>query len=647
MRALSAFLLFVSLSVPAIAQPQLQDFAMPEDYWDAKISPDGGMLAMGCTFPDVGQREICLFDLRTGAPTGKVGTPLGRILHFYWINPDYLAYTINYTEEVYTSSGYETMAFYRTFALGVDRQTNARLMRDENEYTHTNNIVSVLNGDDEHAVMQISGFVRTESNRSVPIARLYRVNLRSGQSRRMSGTGEENGTSDYVLAPDGTIMARERYNTRTGRYAIERGIDRDNVLFEGEFFGSTPRIYGLIDSGNGLAVDFPSGEHRGLRRLDLETGTLEAFTYDGREVGRLGAEIDHRTGELVGFHYNGDLPGQILVDDDLASTQRALGRALGSEVELLSWTDDRSVFTFMTRAVGVPNEFYLFDSAQGAVEPIGSEAPAIAAALPSSVIPMSYSASDGMEIPAYLTVPVGWSENDAPRPLLLLPHGGPEARDDATYDWWASYYASLGYIVLKPNYRGSAGYGDAFRNAGYGEFGDRMIEDMLDGARHLVEQGHARDDGYCVIGASYGGYAALMAAIHAPGEVRCVVGVSAVTDPFEILGTARNRGGRDAVSLRYWENYIGTVFDSAEAQASITPVDRAGEITAPVLLLHGEEDTTVSVEQSEVFANVMRGRRNFRYVELEGEDHYLGTLTARQAVLAESTRFLEEHFPVD
>jgi dipeptidyl aminopeptidase/acylaminoacyl peptidase len=655
MRFLGGLLAALTLSV-AHAQPSLDDFATPPTIWWAEISPDGSMLAMGCTIADIGKQEICFFDMAGGGVTGKIASPEGiRILSFYWINNRYLAYIVTYTDEIRTRHGPMTVPLYRTYAFDIETRGNVQLMRDEDHHPSLTNVVSLMNGDDSLVMMQMGYLWRSErantnlrgpENRDLETT-LFEVDLDSGRSEPVRSVRSGQGVHDNIVDADGAIVARVFHDPETGDYRIVRGTDTNAVLFSGNYGLRIPQVHGVISGGRELAVSFPAGPNDGLRRLDLASGELAPFTLDGEEVHRLGVLIDRRRGELAGFRHGGDIPGHRYTDPELAAVQRALEDALYGHVRLLSWTDDRSLFTFAIDNRGEPTGFFLFDVPSGGLQSIGNEAPAIAETELSAVESVHYEASDGLGINAYMVLPPGQGRGDGPFPLVLMPHGGPEARDHATYDWWAQFYASLGYVVLKPNFRGSSGYGDDFRDAGFGEFGGRMIEDMLDGARYLQAEGIVREGGFCTVGASYGGYAALMTALRAPDEVRCVVGVSAVTDPFRMLGNMRLRGGSESDELRYWHDYIGTIFDDEARQHEITPLDRVDEYGVPVLLVHGDDDTTVEVEQSRLMASAMEGREGFRYVEMSGEDHYLGTYNARHTLLSESRDFLQRHLPAD
>lgn len=397
----------------------------------------------------------------------------------------------------------------------------------------------------------------------------------------------------------------------------------------------------MTDNGTAVAIRIPG---TGLRRLDIATGEISRYDVGGTDVSLMGAIVDRYANSVVGFRYTDDLPRQIFTDPDLASLHAELKEILTeNSVIITAWNMDRTKLVVEGRDAGQPANYYLLDLNSGGLGLLDVEAQLPEGQVASARDLIEYEASDGVSIPAYLTLPPGRTQADGALPLIVMPHGGPRSRDTAEYDWWAAFYAARGYAVFQPNFRGSIGYGYEFERAGYGGFGTRMIDDIIEGAHHLQAAGIARPGQYCVIGGSYGGYAALMTALRDPEHVACAVSFAGVTDPFAFLG-GRNRWQTE---LRYWEQYMGDRYGDRAEQALITPVARVGELQAPLLILHGEDDTTVPYDQLRLLRNAMEGRDNVRFVTLQDADHYLGTPEARTILLRESQAFLDENFPAD
>jgi dipeptidyl aminopeptidase/acylaminoacyl peptidase len=224
-----------------------------------------------------------------------------------------------------------------------------------------------------------------------------------------------------------------------------------------------------------------------------------------------------------------------------------------------------------------------------------------------------------------------------------MPHGGPDARDYMAFDWWAQFMASRGYAVLQPNFRGSDGYGGAFLAAGRNEWGLKMNTDLADGVAKLVADGIADPKRVCIVGASYGGYAALAAAAAGDGIYACAVSFAGVSDPEEMLKAIERRSGRESESFSYWSVRIGDRHSSADAAriAETAPARHADRIQIPVLLMHAAGDTTVPIAQSRDMRDALnRARKPMQFIEIQGDDHYLDLGETRVRVLTEIEKFL-------
>jgi dipeptidyl aminopeptidase/acylaminoacyl peptidase len=214
-----------------------------------------------------------------------------------------------------------------------------------------------------------------------------------------------------------------------------------------------------------------------------------------------------------------------------------------------------------------------------------------------SVRIVSWRAADGLTLSGVLTLPPGRAARALP--LVVLPHGGPEARDYPGFDWWAQAYASRGYAVFQPNFSGSGGYDIGLRNAGLGQWGRKMQTDISDGVADLARQGIVDPKRACIVGGSYGGYAALAGVTVQQGLYRCAVSVAGVADLAEMLAYNRDRAGLRSDTMRYWKAFMGVNDSTDDSLNAISPVLRASHADAPILLIHGKEDIRVPINQSE------------------------------------------------
>lgn len=560
------------------------------------------------------------------------------ITGFQWVSDRYLVFFVYTVINLAVSSGNHDFGVARSIAYDTVTGESVLLMRDEGQYFNLTNIASLLADSPDTIAMELptAGFVDWCYRASI-----YDVDLQTGDKELRERSSRD--VDSVFLDPYGNVVAEHRNVCGTDDWQIWSRVGQRHLVFEGVFEVDRPRIWGVIDNFEAVAVTFPQGEHQGLKRLDLRSGEITDLQITASDSMDLSPLIDPHTQELVGFRHVEDLRVDTFIDEDLAELVRSLREALGSEqVYLTSWNVDRSRFTVEATNTGSPATYFLYDRQVGEVTLIASQRDHIASGELPRRLAFDYRARDGLEIHAYLTLPPGKSASDGPFPTVLMPHGGPQDRDDAHFDWWAAYYASLGYAVFQPNYRGSSGYGLQFEQAGYGEFGDAMVLDVLDGWRDLVARNLAQPDGFCAIGASYGGYSALMLGLHAPQEARCVAAVNGLTNPYAFISAGRNNDR----FMGHWERYWSDRFGRLEERDRITPARRTADYQSPVLLIHGDEDITVPVGQSRLFRRAMGSQRDFRLVIMEGEDHYLRSEDARRTVLVETTRMLDEHFPV-
>ncbi len=616
-------------------------FGQADTVWSAQISPSGGHLMTGCG--PMGERAVCVFDLKTASQPQLLPTPDGaRLSRFYWASDRYAIVDVSIIRTARFSEGMADVVYDRALAYDVVDGSFAPLMSNYDALRNTTGVVSLLIDDPEK--VRMATLVSSDGDY---VYTPFEVNLETGRARRRN---RERGVLSISYNARGDELARVLYDRGYSDFEIVAANGR--TVYEDKNADIPPmRIRGLAAVGDDLIVSADSEDVSGLMRLAPETGEISNVDFNGEPLGRVTPILDQYTGRITGFNHTGHLPRQEYFDEELSGVQEALHDALASEsgsVLITSYSQDREAMTIAVLERGRPTHYYLFERSSASVSPIGTAADQLAATPLGTVEPVTYPASDGMNIPAYLTLPPGKTMADGPFSLVVMPHGGPEARDIAGFDWWAQAYSAAGYAVLQPNFRGSAGYGAAFRNAGYGEFGARMIDDVIDGARFLQSQGVAKRGPFCVAGASYGGYAALMSGVRASEQVGCVISVNGVTDPISLMGdAARFGGGSDALGVRYWQRYMGDRFADRDAHAAITPLRN---ITAfgpetPVLMIHGDEDMVVNVDQARGFQRLADNASWLRYVEIESEDHFLRSAKARQVVLTESLAFLRRYNP--
>jgi dipeptidyl aminopeptidase/acylaminoacyl peptidase len=266
--------------------------------------------------------------------------------------------------------------------------------------------------------------------------------------------------------------------------------------------------------------------------------------------------------------------------------------------------------------------------------------------VPAPVRRLNYQAADGLTIPAFLTLPRGAAEKNLP--LIVMPHGGPAVADTLDFDWWAQALAAQGYAVLQSNYRGSQ-LSQRFVAAGFGECGRKMQTDLSDGVRYLAHEGIIDPRRVCIVGASYGGYAALAGATLDASVYRCAVSVAGISDLKRFLKWTDSRADHDdSLTQRYWDRFMGVHSPNDPSLNAISPIEHVNAVSGPVLLIHGRDDTVVPYEQSDVMADALKhAGKSVELVTLKHEDHWLSRSATRQQMLDAAVAFLQKNNPAD
>jgi dipeptidyl aminopeptidase/acylaminoacyl peptidase len=335
-----------------------------------------------------------------------------------------------------------------------------------------------------------------------------------------------------------------------------------------------------------------------------------------------------------------------LVDPDVdAAVSSMVNQFSTAAVHLESWTDNWSKLLYKIYGSDTPGSYVLQDRDTGELILIADERDDIPPDAVGPMVSVTYKARDGLDIPTILTWPAGADPQTAGNlPLIVMPHGGPASYDAVTFDWMAQYFANRGYLVVQPNFRGSTGFGIEHQNLGHGEWGGKMQDDITDGVQTLVDQGLADPDRVCIVGASYGGYAALAGGAFTPDLYKCVVAIAPVTDLRRFLVDVKWDRGRKHWALDYWQENMGDLDEEREKLNAISPARVPENFKAPVLLIHGKDDTVVPIRQSEIMDRALeQAGKDVTFLKLDGEDHWLSDGETRIETLRAMASFVDQH----
>ncbi len=344
-----------------------------------------------------------------------------------------------------------------------------------------------------------------------------------------------------------------------------------------------------------------SDEHkrRSLYSYDLEKRELGPMVFDHPKYDVSDIRTARNDDRLLTIYYETERPIGEQMDPASRAEVATLRAALPDEVWRVVNADEaeRRVIFSSSSDISPPRSF-LFDRRTRKLLPLFSAYPDLAGRKLSEMEPIRYEARDGLEIEGYLTLP---TTGDAPHPTIVLPHGGPWARDIWGWNAKVQYLASLGFAVFQPNFRGSEGYGREFEHKGWGEWGLSMQNDITDGTRWLIDQGIAHPDRIGIYGGSYGGYAALWGLIKEPDLYRAGASFAGVTD----LPTLLSDDAHYYSQVQEMEKLVGDRWSDRKRLTETSPAQNAHEIKVPVFIAHGTEDWNVHVKQAEMMVDAL------------------------------------------
>ena len=388
-------------------------------------------------------------------------------------------------------------------------------------------------------------------------------------------------------------------------------------------------------------------------RADGDTVTVRVYDFDHKTLSdpvwpALNYDVSdvvYHEGDLglAGVCYTADAYTCDLKDPELQADYQKARAVFHGERNLtpLAMSDDARYWLFGVSGPTEPGAYYVFDRHTKKLTLAANRQPGLPAAKLGLMRPFVYKARDGTEIPGYLTRPPGAAAG--PLPLIVMPHGGPEARDAYGFDTWGQILATRGYLVFQPNFRGSSGYGRHFAEAGYRQWGGRMQDDLTDGVQELIRSGQADPARVCIFGASYGGYAALYGGAQSPELYKCVASFAGVSDLRALVGWEHHTKGHEA-RFRYAERAIGDPVRDARKLAATSPIGFAANYRPPVLLIHGSKDVSVPIQQSQDMARALtRAGKDVRLMVFDGEGHADWSPPDEEAALKAVSSFITSH----
>lgn len=639
-RLVFAVVLLAATHNPAFAKSEnipVEAFAALPSFNNAKLSPNG--LQLGFQSYNEGRTVLVVEDI--GGKNRIIIPPLQQadISNFYWANDNRLLVIYEYTVRRHGS----IVKSQQTRMVAVDRDgKNFRMIVEPEKEKETGSrfanlelpaaqfqhkVVDMLHDDPEHILLSIDGDQDGTDE-------IRKMNVYTGSFKRFRD--DELGVQKWRKDPNGEIRYGAGY--RDSRY-VERikdaqgnwiGIQRTNwgEKFDFEDFSIDPNIvfvYGNSQYGT-----------RGIYKLALDTGQIVETVFEHPQVDADYTVLHPYSGEPIGVAYTVDQQKVQYFHKTWKKVQAIVDKSLPNTVNrIVSKARKGHIYLIEAKASNDPGVYYYLDIKGKRLEIVGSVMAHIDPETASLTTQVTIPVRDGSIIPAYLTLPENVSK-PSKLATVVMPHGGPESRSTADWHYRAQFLANRGYAVLQPNFRGSTGYGIGFQSKGNHQWGGLMQDDVTDATKWLIKNKIADKKRICIIGVSYGGYAALMGTVKEPKLYKCAASINGAPNI-----PALKTDDKHYIGGRAWIKTMGL---KGVADKEVSPHHRAEDIDASILLIASKDDARIDYKLSKsMHSKLLQLGKDSTYIELEDGGHGMDTGNSRLKSLKALEAFLAKH----
>ncbi len=652
--------IFITLGTGAMSGAKAQsevmpiDFAGPAQFSSLALSPNGRYLAFFSHLDDRDQGGfVGVLDLQD--PSSPVSLPLeGDIFanSITWVSDDHFIF--NAAAKVRGRFFGGSISTFRSRVVLIDRQgKNPKYLFDNPERGATPQLLRMMPEDPDTILM--AAISDSDESETAGVS-LFEVNVKTGRTKRVRRG--ERGAIAYFVDEEGAPVFKRLLNTRQTFLRTFASQDRgkswvqvDEQVLSGT--GNEPIQFQPVSPLGGnryLVIMQPEGEDRmALYEYDLATLKPGKMVFGHPKVDVTGSISNPFTSQYRGAVFAVDQFEMALADPEEQATLDTLKGFFGDTVSvmLVNSSADNNTWLILVSGPETPGDYYLFRRDTSGLEKLFSQRPKLEGRTSPMEI-MRVKMSDGVEITSYVTHPRAGP--DKPAPLLVIPHGGPQARDFYAWDFFAPFFADRGYRVIQTNFRGSAGYGETFVEAGHRQYGKRMQADVMESAEALIGRGLARKKNMCVYGWSYGGYVANTASFMNTDLFSAAISTAGLSDVVEDLNYDRINSGPNSGAYRYWVKAKGDPVKNRDELDAVSAAPNADKVGMPVLLFHGEDDTNVAVNQSQMFERALkRAGKPVEYHEFKETRH--GIVTFRDDdidfMFNRIDEFCREHLPAN
>ena len=617
----------------ADARPGPEAFFQGETMASATLSPDGKTLALLSAATSKDRIRLITLDVKSMKASVLAQYDHDDVDEVHWISNNRLVYEL---DDHQAAAGDRDKAWGSgLWAVNVDGSHSRQLIaRNDTNFIQSSSHTELLpfyasyiapvdsshDSDDiyvvEPALYDYSG---------VGDYKLKRVNTVTGRAKDIT-TPPGASRGGWIFDADGNPRVSVVVRDSREQVMLRDPATGDwSTIADFDAFTGTDGIYPVALSGDQLFVTATRGQDtQSIYKYDIKTRTLSAKPFLQSDRYDLYPAFLTQGDKLLGIRYTIDASVTHWMDPAMAAMQAKIDDMLPSTINQIAVpksNGDAQVAVIESYSDRSPEVFYLYDAQRGKLIQLGSAHPEVDPDRMSGMEPVHYAARDGLQIPAWLTVPQGAERKNLP--LVVLVHGGPWVRGEA-WRWnpEVQFLAARGYAVLEPEFRGSAGYGSKLFKAGFKQWGLGMQNDLVDGVKWAVDQGLVDPKRVCIAGASYGGYAVLMGLINDPQVYRCGVEWAGPAD-IDLIYTATWGDASDAFKRYGMPRLIGDrVADAAQLRAT-SPILNAGKIHAPLLMAYGGKDHRVPIEHGEKMHSALANQSNaaVEWVVYDDEGH--------------------------
>lgn len=650
----SFFLLLLIYSSTLIGKPLLpEDFIAEGDMITAKVSPDGTYIATVWNAKQA--RSVVVYRVKDSSVVSKFGDNIIRPYDVSWANNDKLLVKLlvpyntskvrreSQSKEDFDINDY--FMFGRIISSNIDGKEVVALMNDERSVKRNVNLARIthfLPNDPNHILMSASRRERLT---------LFKVNVNTGESERVAIGGRF--TVAFVNDSDGNLLFRYDYRRIAKTIEILKFAGEDDWdTVDTIFFDEDDEDKNKVDFRDLVGV---KDDRLVYRKLNEESGYYELIlvTEDSKDVlvslpntdivSVITTGIDN---EVVGYTTLKDVYRSHYFDKDR--------QAIYSKVEE-NFENENFYFSSVAKSQNIavikswgstnPLTFLTYNLITNKLKRFNYPYSTLPSSKLAAGFKVQYLARDKTLINAYIYLPASY-DGSKKLPLVVMPHGGPQARNSLNYSDFTQFIATRGYIVIRPNFRGSTGYGKEFERAGYKEWGGKMQEDLEDAVKFLVDENLVDASKVCIVGASYGGYAALMGTIKTPGMYKCAASINGVTHLPEQVEFDLDKFESERLQA-FIKDSIGDPDKDQKMLEARSPALHADKINVPILLIHGDEDKVVPYEQAELMFEALEDNdKTARFITLKETGHNfmhyredtLDVFNALERFLAESLK---------